>query len=142
VYSSFESQRLSELPSWFPELADRIDAIQSRLFDLLPVVRVRTFHPAYAGSYSIKSVLPAIVPEMTYEGMEVANGQAAEVAWESMVHGTLSPSERKHIKKALLDYCAQDTLALARFLGRLRRCNKPHDSSTMEVGCLKHTNLG
>ena len=36
VYSSFESQRLSELGSWFPEFADRINAIQARLFDLLP----------------------------------------------------------------------------------------------------------
>jgi hypothetical protein len=35
VYSSFESQPLSELASWFPEFADRIGAIQARLFDLL-----------------------------------------------------------------------------------------------------------
>jgi hypothetical protein len=87
VYSSFESQRLSDLASWFPEHADRINAIQARLFDLLPVVREHTYHPAYAGSYSIKSVLPALVPEMTYEGMEVANGQDAGLAWESLVRG-------------------------------------------------------
>jgi len=80
VYSSFESQRLSELASWFTEFADRINAIQARLFDLLPVVREHTYHPAYAGSYSIKSVLPALVPEMTYAGMEVADGQAAGLA--------------------------------------------------------------
>ena len=83
VYSSFESQRLSELASWFPEFADRITAIQARLFDLLPIVREHTYHPAYAGSYSIKSVLPALVPEMTYEGMAVSNGQDAGLAWES-----------------------------------------------------------
>jgi hypothetical protein len=65
VYSSFESQRLSDLASSFPEFADRIAAIQARLFDLLPIVREHTYHPAYAGSYSIKSVLPALVPEMT-----------------------------------------------------------------------------
>ena len=52
VYSSFESQRLSELASWFPEFADRITALQARLFDLLPIVREHTYHPAYAGSYS------------------------------------------------------------------------------------------
>jgi hypothetical protein len=39
VYSSFESQRLSELASWCLEFADRINAIQARLFDLLPIVR-------------------------------------------------------------------------------------------------------
>jgi hypothetical protein len=51
VYSSFESQRLSELASRFPEFTNRINAIQARLFDLLPVVREHTYHPAYAGSY-------------------------------------------------------------------------------------------
>src|SRR6202044_3748984 len=51
VYSSFESQRLSELRTWLPEFADRIDAIQARLFDLLPCVREHSFLTAYAGSY-------------------------------------------------------------------------------------------
>jgi predicted RecB family nuclease len=120
VYSSFESQRLSDLASWFPEFADRIKAIQARLFDLLPVVREHTYHPAYAGSYSIKSVLPALVPEMTYDRMEVANGQDAGLAWESLVRGGLDQSERDRTMKALLDYCGQDTLALVRLLERLR----------------------
>jgi predicted RecB family nuclease len=119
VYSSFESQRLSELASWFPDFADRINAIQARLFDLLPVVREHTYHPAYAGSYSIKSVLPALVPEMSYDGMVVANGQAAGVAWESLMRGNLDSGERERIRKALLVYCALDTSAMVRLLERL-----------------------
>lgn len=119
VYSSFESQRLSDLAAWLPEYAERIKAIQARLFDLLPVVRAHTYHPAYAGSYSIKSVLPALVPVLTYDGMEVANGQDAGLAWESLVHEDLEQTERDRITKALLDYCAQDTLALARLLQKL-----------------------
>lgn len=120
VYSSFESQRLSELAIWLPEFADRIGAFQARLFDLLPTVREHTYHPAYAGSYSIKSVLPALVPEMTYDGMEVANGQAAGVAWGSLVRGRLDRGECDRIRKALLDYCGQDTLALVRLVESLR----------------------
>jgi predicted RecB family nuclease len=120
VYSSFESQRLSELASSFPEFADRINAIQARLFDLLPVVREHTYHPAYAGSYSIKSVLSALVPEMTYDGMQVANGRDAGLAWESLVRGSLDCGDRERIRKALLDYCGQDTLAMVRLLEMLR----------------------
>jgi hypothetical protein len=120
VYSSFESQRLSELASWFPDFADRIKVIQAHLFDLLPIVREHTYHPAYAGSYSIKSVLPALVPEMTYDGMEVADGQSAGGAWESLVHGGLDQAECNRIRKALLDYCGQDTLAMVKLLDRLR----------------------
>lgn len=120
VYSSFESQRLSELASWFPEFVDQITAIQARLFDLLPVVREHTYHPAYAGSYSIKSVLPALVPDMTYDGMEVANGQAAGLAWESLVRGGLDRGDCDRIRKALLDYCGLDTMAMVRLLERLK----------------------
>ena len=120
VYSSFESQRLLELAAWLPEHAERINAIQARLFDLLPVVREHVYHPAFAGSYSIKSVLPALVPEMTYDGMEVANGQDAGLAWESLVRGSLDASERDKIRKALLDYCGQDTLAMVKLVETLR----------------------
>jgi predicted RecB family nuclease len=120
VYSSFESQRLSDLATWLPEYAERINAIQSRLCDLLPVVREHTYHPVYAGSYSIKSVLPALVPEMTYDGLEVANGQDAGIAWESLVSGRLPHKERDRITKALLDYCGQDTLAMVKLLEKLK----------------------
>jgi len=119
VYSSFESQRLSELRGWLPEFGECIMAIQARLFDLLPVVREHTYHPSYAGSYSIKSVLPALVPEMTYDGMEVSNGLSAGLAWESLVRG-IDNSERDRLMKALLAYCGQDTLALVRLLEKLR----------------------
>jgi len=120
VYSSFESQRLSDLAAWLPEYAERINAIQARLFDLLPVVREHVYHPAFAGSYSIKSVLPALVPEMTYDGMEVANGQDAGLAWELLVRGGLDRGECERIRKALLDYCGLDTLAMVKLLDRLR----------------------
>ena len=125
VYSSFESQRLSEVGGWLPEFADRINAIQDRLFDLLPIVREHTYHPAYAGSYSIKSVLPALVPEMTYDGMEVANGQDAGLAWESLVRGGLDRCECDRIRKALLDYCALDTLAMVALRQKLLEYSEP-----------------
>ena len=116
----FESARLAELAAWLPEFAGRIEGIQHRLFDLLPVVRNHVYHPAFAGSYSLKSVLPALVPDLTYEGMQVANGQDAGLAWESLVHGGLDSHERDRIRTALLDYCGQDTLALVALLERLR----------------------
>ena len=121
VYSQqFESQRLSELASWLPEFAERIKAIQCRLWDLLPVVRDHVYHPAFAGSYSLKAVLPALVPQLTYEGMAVANGQDAGVAWESLVRGGLDQSERGRTRMALLEYCRQDTLALVKLVERLQ----------------------
>jgi hypothetical protein len=128
VYNQqFESARLDELASALPEFAsalpefaERIKNIQSRLWDLLPIIRNHVYHPAFAGSYSIKSVLPALVPEMSYEGMEVANGQDAGLAWESLVGGSLDCDEREQIRNALLAYCSLDTLAMVRLLENLR----------------------
>src|SRR5450759_1607652 len=53
----------------------RIKKIQSRLWDLLPVVRNHVYHPAFAGSFSLKAVLPALVPEMTREALVDYCGQ-------------------------------------------------------------------
>src|ERR1039458_2858132 len=90
-------------------LTGRIKKIERRLWDLLPVVRNHVYHPAFAGSFSLKAVLPALVPELTYDGMA---GQDAGLAWESLLRGGLDQVERHKIKKALLDYCGQDTLAM------------------------------
>jgi hypothetical protein len=119
VYSAFEWQRLSELASWVPEFAGRIKKIQRRLWDLLPVVRNNVYHPNFAGSYSIKNVLPALVPGMTYEGMDVADGTDAGLAWEALRRGGLDQAERHRVRKALLEYCGQDTLAMLKLLERL-----------------------
>jgi len=56
---------------------------------------------------------------MAYEGMVIADGQAAGLAWESLVRGDLRRDEHERIREALLDYCEQDTLALARLLQKL-----------------------
>jgi predicted RecB family nuclease len=121
VYNQqFESQRLWELAGWLPEYTQRIRNIQRRLWDLLPVVRNHIYHPAFGGSFSLKAVLPALVPEMTYEGMEVPNGQVAGLAWEAMIRGNCSQAEHQAKRKALLDYCGQDTLALVKLLEALQ----------------------
>jgi hypothetical protein len=118
VVYKFESARVSDLASWLPEFSEHIKNIQSRLWDLLPIIRSHVYHSAFAGSYSLKSVLPALVPTMTYEGMTVAEG--AGLAWESLIRWTGDQAERERLRKALLDYCGQDTLALVKVLEKLK----------------------
>jgi len=123
-HQQFESQRLSDLASWLPQFSGRIKKIQQRLWDLLPIIRDHIYHPAFGGSFSLKSVLPALVPEMTYEGMEVAEGRAAGLAWESLVSGTVDGIDRDRIRKALLDYCGQDTLGMIKLVETLQHFSK------------------
>jgi len=119
-HQPFEEQRLSDLAAWLPEFAGRIKRIQRRLWDLLPIMRNHVYHPAFAGSFSLKAVLPALVPDLSYEGMAVANGQDAGLAWESLVRSGLEEAERLKTEKALREYCGQDTLAMVRLLEKLR----------------------
>jgi hypothetical protein len=62
---------------------------------------------------------------MTYEGMEVPNGQAAGLAWQAIIGGDCSEAELLSKRKALLDYCGQDTLALVRLLEALQTAAPP-----------------
>ena len=121
VYSPFESGVLTEFSSLFPKYAKRIEKIKNRLWDLLQVIRANVYHPQFLGSFSIKYVLPALVPDMSYDGMEVSDGMQAGIAYEKLVHGDLNPKERQSLKKALLEYCSQDALAMVRLLEHLRR---------------------
>jgi hypothetical protein len=47
-------------------------------------------------------------------------GQDAGLAWESLIRGGMDQVERDKMKKALLDYCRRDTLALVRVLNKLK----------------------
>jgi hypothetical protein len=121
AYSSgFESGRLGELAAWLPHYKDEIEDIQGRLWDPLPVIRDHVYHPEFRGSYSLKSVLPALVPDMTYDGMAVSQGSEAGLAWEKMVRAEAGSDERRKLRDDLLAYCKQDTLAMVRLLEVLR----------------------
>jgi len=122
VYNKgFESGCLTNLAQWVPRYKDEIENIQGRLWDLLAVIRAHVYHAAFCGSFSLKSVLPALVPDMTYEGMEVAEGNEAGLAWERMIRGQVDDAERKRLRKALLAYCEQDTLGMVCLLAVLQK---------------------
>jgi hypothetical protein len=53
---------------------------------------------------------------MPYDEMEVAESNEAGLAWENMIHAEAGSEERRGFKDALLAYCKQDTLAMARLL--------------------------
>jgi predicted RecB family nuclease len=121
VYNAgFEAQRLGELAKRLPGCKGQIAGIQERLWDLLAIVRKHVYHPKFCGSFALKDVLPALAPGFTYEGMEVAHGGQAGLAWDRMLRGSVDAEERRRLKSALLQYCRQDTLAMVMILQRLR----------------------
>jgi len=115
VYNkAFESVRLRELSAWLPEFSKPIAGIQRRLWDLLPVISSNVYHPEFRGSFSIKAVLPALVPEMTYSGMEISAGDETGIAWDTLANGQLTDRRKEKLRRSLLAYCGQDTLAMVK----------------------------
>lgn len=114
VYSSYEKTQLSAMAVRFPDLADRIAGVLLRIFDLEPFFKGGYIHHGFAGSSSIKHVLPAIVPELSYRGMAVGNGSDAAAVFCRMREGLIDRSVHESKRRALLDYCNLDTLAMVK----------------------------
>ncbi len=112
VYHRYEEGRLNDLARWLPPYAQRIEEVKGRLWDLHRVIKTHVKHPGFGGSYSLKSVLPVLVPHMAYEGMEIAGGLQASLGYETLIKGGLGEEESQKLRRDLLAYCRQDTLAL------------------------------
>jgi hypothetical protein len=118
----FEKGRLRELAAAFPRQGPRIDAALRRFQDLItPFKNGWLVHPAFEGSTSIKSVLPALVPSMSYEGLAVADGGGAIRAYSEFLKPETTAKRRREIRQDLLEYCGQDTLAMVKVLEALER---------------------
>jgi len=114
----FEKRVIRELAEMYPDLADDLLEMNERFFDLLPITRNGYYHPSQKGSWSIKAVLPALVPELNYSALEgVQNGGDAQLAWIEAERA--DASERGWIANQLLEYCKLDTLAMVRIMDAL-----------------------
>ena len=120
--AGFERTCLRAMAAVLPEQRAALEDLEARLADALPILRDHIYHPAFGGSFSLKSVLPALVPELSYEGLEIAEGNRASVELARLLfeEATLAPGERTRLRAALLRYCALDTLALVRLVERMR----------------------
>jgi len=116
----FEERCLKEMAQAFPEYSDRIQPLFSNMRDLMVPFRNKdVYYWQMNGSYSLKNVLPALLPGMGYADLVIANGEAAANAYISM-ESIVDPSEREAIREHLLKYCELDTLAMVKLLEKLR----------------------
>jgi hypothetical protein len=112
VYSGYERAILERLADLFPILRSELQRVMTRLWDLFPVIRDHYYHPAFEGSYSIKSVLPAVVPSLSYGDLEIQEGAMAAQVYYHMVFDETDLMEKARMKDALMHYCGRDTLAM------------------------------
>jgi hypothetical protein len=116
VYNAgFEKMVMANLATRFPDLAPSLNAVSSRVVDLLPIARTRYYHPGQHGSWSIKAVLPAVIPELSYDKLEgVQDGNMAVSAYQEAIAPTTTPERKQEIERQLVEYCKLDTFAMVR----------------------------
>lgn len=121
VYSNFEATRIRELAEAFPMMAnDLLILVEGRIVDLLKLIRKYCYHSEFHGSFSIKSVLPALVPGMSYDDLEINDGGMAPIAYVEMIKSDTLPERRDFLKRSLLAYCSRDTEAEVQLFKKLQ----------------------
>jgi hypothetical protein len=115
---SFETGRLNELANSFPKYSKEINKRIKRIKDLMKPFQQRLFYThSMQGSYSIKQVLPALVPELNYEDLPINNGNDASLAFMRMILD--NGNDHTELRKHMLDYCRMDTWAMVKIFEKL-----------------------
>ena len=121
---SFECTRIKELAETFPDLAEHLFNIKDNIKDLLePFQSGYYYNKSMGGSFSIKSVLPAIFPDdpaLNYKNLEqIHNGGEAMSIFPKIKD--MPKEEQKITRKNLLKYCELDTYAMVKIWKELKR---------------------
>ena len=114
VYNaSFEKSVLKEMGALFPDLQDKIDKIINRIVDLMVFIQKNFYHPLFNGSFSLKKVLPALLPhEEQYSEGGVSGGNEAQEQFYNLICNKYDQNKKEKAVHDLLAYCKKDTHSL------------------------------
>ena len=117
VYNiSFERTRINEMIKDFPFYGGELQSINERLMDLIIPFRRKYYRTeTMQGSSSIKKVMPALCPDLSYGELEISDGMAAGNAFMNM-YSCNDENIIQNTRQQLLKYCHLDTLAMVRIL--------------------------
>lgn len=120
--ASFEKGVIEKLAELYPKLRKDLLALTKRLVDPLPIFRSHVYMPEFYGSFSIKTVAPAILgKDFGYSDMEVGHGLEAGVVAEAIMKGQVPEEEKEKLIPGLLAYCRQDTEGLMKLVQWLEK---------------------
>lgn len=121
VYNqAFEKRIIRELAAVFPDMSEQLLALNERVFDLLPVVKRNYYHPEMKGSWSIKKVLPCLVPELNYSDLgSIQDGIQAQSSYLAIIGNEMSAAEKRQQEVDLREYCKLDTTAMVMIMRRM-----------------------
>lgn len=110
---SFELGRNEELATRLPEFREVMDNIKERVYDLEDVFKHQSYvHPKFEGRTSIKFILPALAPDLSYKKLDIQDGGAASSSWDKIVSSDIADDKKIELTEALKEYCKLDTKAM------------------------------
>jgi len=121
-HASVEKRCLAALAEASPEHAPALLEARDKTQDLLLVVKNHLYHPAFRGSFSIKNVVAALLPEMAYDKLDVSGGQRASALLEALLcrPEELKAGERDALRSQLEAYCEHDTAVMLHLFALLQ----------------------
>jgi len=115
---TFEKSRIKELARIYPDYEEELLAINDRVYDLMiPFQKQWYYHPEFKGSYSIKAVLPVVVPDLKYSDLDIQEGGTASLVYSQLKYQDKDVAQVQ--REQLLAYCKLDTLAMVKILNHL-----------------------
>ena len=112
-YEPFEKTRNNEMAATFPEYATFLNDLNERVIDLMKPFSDEIINdPAFKGSASIKAVLPALLPELSYDDLSIQEGASASRLWKEVTLTNPGAPEREKVYADLVAYCTRDTWAM------------------------------
>lgn len=110
---SFECGRNNEIAVRIPEVKEFIDSLNMRVYDLMDIFKKQHYvHKDFRGSTSIKKVLPVLVPELTYNELEIQDGGSAAEIWNRLYVEKVDKVRKDKIVQDLKKYCGLDAYAM------------------------------
>jgi hypothetical protein len=123
-HQSFEIGVINGLARHFDQYTAQLRSLINRFKDLeIPFNQLMYYHPDFHGSFSIKSVLPALFPndpELDYKNLDIQSGDVAMNIFPRLQE-VADLDEKESIRKSLLAYCRLDTLAMVKIWEKLNK---------------------
>jgi Domain of unknown function(DUF2779) len=112
-FMTFETHRNTEMGKMHPKYEKFLSRVNDSMVDLMtPFSKGWFVDKDFFGRASIKLVLPALLPELSYKELNISNGGQAQRVWMQTVLEGKNPEKKQQIMNDMREYCGLDTYAM------------------------------
>lgn len=122
--AKFEMGCNTEMGERAREFAPFFRSVNARMFDPMLLFKRRHGpyqHSGFAGSASLKKVLPVLVPSLSYKTLAIQEGETASNSWPTLTDPKSPAAKHRKLYEDMLEYCGMDTMAMVRIVEHLQR---------------------